>query len=837
MYMLVLMLLFLVVPGNSFGQNIPVFPHPQFRQDGEQFITLDRPSVLIGEKEADPDAVRLLRQLIKISDKKRGYKIYIGEKNDKAVRKYAALIPSKPGGYYLSVTPEKTVIAGQDERGTFYALQTLAQLLQDNRLPETEITDFPTVTYRGVVEGFYGQPWSHDDRIRQLQFYGQNKLNTYIYGPKDDPYHSSPNWRKPYPAEEAARIQELVRISGANKVDFVWAIHPGQDIHWNEEDRQNLLNKFEKMYELGVRSFAVFFDDISGEGTDPNRQAELLNYLDDHFVKTHEGVTPLLMCPTQYNKSWSDPKPGTYLDILGERLNPSVMIMWTGDRVISDITREGLEWVNKRIRRPAYVWWNFPVNDYVRDHLLMGPAYGLDTAAGPEMTGFVSNPMEKAEASKIAIFSIADYAWNPPAYQPALAWEKAIQTLLPEAAAALRTFAAHHSDPGKNGHKYRRDESVEIKPSISQFLADFSEGRVNREALSRIKTEFLNIRQASTLLARTPGNAPLIREIAPWLEQSEILGQAGLTLTDLIEAYDKKDNAATWEQYTKWLQWEKKRIAVDKKYNRNPYQPGVKSGSLVLQPFIDSVSRSIASGLYNRLSGQANSPLTYGSPSLYTDIEQLKNLEVRTAGNKTEISPVLEVIRIQGGQYIGIAFPLPLHQGKAEFNFNLPSASKWWKLQTSSDSIRWENLPVTASSAGIQADLRDRTVKYLRFTNISRGKKEFYLKKFTLVSDELAEGETNPAAAQDRNPASACRLDAGHALTLNNPAPEKYTTVCILSDPQGASLSVSLMGPGNNTDERCKVSSPFIFLEYPQNTRALRIIPNGTVWIYEVIWK
>lgn len=78
------------------------------------------------------------------------------------------------------------------------------------------------------------------------------------------------------------------------------------------------------------------------------------------------------MCPTEYNKSWSDPKGG-YLTTLGDKLNPSIQIMWTGDRVISDITQEGIRWINERIKRPAYIWWNFPVSDYVRDHLLLGP--------------------------------------------------------------------------------------------------------------------------------------------------------------------------------------------------------------------------------------------------------------------------------------------------------------------------------------------------------------------------------------------------------------------------------------------------------------------------------
>ena len=410
----------------SIAQNVSLQPPPQ--QLNEQGKTLSLPAIyrIEGEKEANPHAVKALQGILTGKQStKEGIRIYIGEKGDKSVRKYNKLIPKHEEGYYLAVNDKEIILAGNDERGTYYAIQTFAQLLKEGKLPEVEIKDYPSVRYRGVVEGFYGTPWSHQARLRQLKFYGENKMNTYIYGPKDDPYHSAPNWRLPYPEKEAAQLQELVKVANENEVDFVWAIHPGQDIKWNQEDRDLLLSKFEQMYQLGVRSFAVFFDDISGEGTNPQKQAELLNYIDEAFVKAKPDVTPLIMCPTEYNKSWSNPK-GNYLTTLGEKLNPSVQIMWTGDRVISDITRDGISWINERIKRPAYIWWNFPVSDYVRDHLLLGPVYGNDTTIAKEMSGFVTNPMEHAEASKIAIYSVASYAWNPTKYDTWKTWKDAI---------------------------------------------------------------------------------------------------------------------------------------------------------------------------------------------------------------------------------------------------------------------------------------------------------------------------------------------------------------------------------------------------------------------------
>jgi len=49
---------------------------------------------------------------------------------------------------------------------------------------------------RGVIEGFYGPPWSHQDRLDMIRFMGRVGMNMYFYGPKDDPFHRE-KWREP----------------------------------------------------------------------------------------------------------------------------------------------------------------------------------------------------------------------------------------------------------------------------------------------------------------------------------------------------------------------------------------------------------------------------------------------------------------------------------------------------------------------------------------------------------------------------------------------------------------------------------------------------------------
>ena len=520
---------------------------------------------------------------------KDGFPVYVGVKGDKSVKKYVRRVPKQAEGYYLGIEKDRIVIVGADERGAYYGVQTLAQLMTLGKLPLAEVTDYPDVPYRGVVEGFYGTPWSHEARLRQLEFYGRNKMNVYLYGPKDDPYHSTPNWRKPYPAKEASQLKELVDKANENGVIFYWAIHPGQDIKWNEEDRDLLLKKFESMYQLGVRAFAVFFDDISGEGTKAEKQAELLNYLDDHFVKVKGDVEPLVMCPTEYNKSWTKLEGG-YLATLGERLNKDIHIMWTGDKVVETIDMETLDFVNPLIKRKAFIWWNFPVSDYVQPHLLMGEVYGNGLDIKDDISAFVSNPMEYAEASKIAIQSIADYTWNMEAYDSRESWLQAIRDLMPENAEYLKTFVSHNSDLGPNGHNFQRMESEEIAPALDTLLNEFRDnGTVNRQAYEQVARECNNIITASYMLLTAEDNRPLAKEIKPWLRYFRELGEYGCAVLDMVRTAAEKDTESFEAAYRRAKALRTIMQMTDDTSNRDHRQPGVKCGTKRLLPAFDSL--------------------------------------------------------------------------------------------------------------------------------------------------------------------------------------------------------------------------------------------------------
>lgn len=501
-----------------------------------------------------------------------------------------ACVEPKDGAYNLIIGPKKVTITGYNERGAFYGLQTLRQILESpackgtSDLPMMEIRDYPALKYRGMVEGFYGTPWSHKARMAQIEFYGRNKLNDFLFGPKDDPYHSSPYWRQPYPADQAKNIHELVECAKRNRVNFIWAIHPGKDIRWTPEDYDSLLTKFNMMYDLGVRAFAVFFDDIDGIGTDPKKQVELLNDLTRDFVKAKGDVANLIVCPTDYSQLWAKPGPDGPLAVYGRELNPDVEVFWTGAVVCSDLTPETLDFVNSRIKRPALYWWNYPVTDYARHILMQGPVYGLDTKLTDEQViGILSNPMEHAEASKVALYGVADYAWNPKAFNPIDNWERALVEVMPEAHEAYRLFAIHSTDTETG---YRRDESWET--------TTFPYNKYTPDQFEALKNEFNEIIKVEDAIEKGCKNPGLLQEIKPWLTEFTALGRRGISTLDLIKTFEQGNDSIFWNAYLENL------LTPDQTKSYNAH----KIGTMKLQPFYADNMNAMIKAFYKNITGR-----------------------------------------------------------------------------------------------------------------------------------------------------------------------------------------------------------------------------------------
>lgn len=767
-------LIFLLLPLLSQTQ-ITIHPQPQHIALSGQYVKLAPSYRIIGNMKQSERTIRLLQTIVTLSSDSNAMPISFSTLNasDQKLQ--------RSGAYVLSLSPQQISVQAYDERGLYYALQTLSQMLHENEnkgktFPIGTVTDYPDVAYRGTVEGFYGQPWSHQDRLEQLRFYGKLKLNVYIYGPKDDPYHSSPHWRDAYPLEAETKMRELVQEAHNNEVDFVWSIHPGKDIQWNRADSQAVLHKFEKMYGLGVRSFAVFFDDISGSGTDARKQAGLLNYIQREFIESKGDVLPLIMCPTEYNRGWANKTKGSYLDILGEHLHPAVMVMWTGNTVVADITKEGQQWVNNRIRRPSFVWWNFPVSDYVRDHLLLGPAYGLDTNIAHEMSGFVSNPMDKSEASKPAIFSIAAYAWNMKSYDAVNAWKAALQYIMPEAYGSFQLFSSHNSDPGPNGHRYRRYESAHIQPAADSFLQAYENGVYDKKVAKTLENEFKRMLPVSAAIQKESKNKLLVEQLQPWLLQFDLLARSGMAAMQMAKNWEEKKKAIAWQHYLQLSHLLDSMQTVDKTMNQNPYQPGVETGSLVLTPLVQKLHRQAVRYLASNGKSEPSSEVMTVNSHILTNVTQLQYQPLQSTNASLAITPVLEVLQVQPQTFAGITVHPHLQVDSFQFHLTGSNLSSWAQFEKSTDGKQWEIFTVAEKNGKGEVAFFDSTIRAVRVKNISEKVQSVNLRQFKLLVNPVS---TNGMSvfALDGSITTKEMILSERPLTIS--LPEKYQLVPI----------------------------------------------------------
>ena len=308
------------------------------------------------------------------------------------------------------------------------------------------------ILLRGVVEGFYGTPWNFTIRADFIKFCGEYHLNAYIYAPKDDPYHRD-KWREPYPDDKILELKNLVDIAIQNKVHFIFAISPGLDLNYEgeegEEDFQSMLNKLDTMHNIGVRDFAIFFDDLSVNQSGSN-QANFLNRLQASLEKKYVDIYPLITVPTHYTRHYMVDifgNPDEYTKDFSTILNKKIIVLYTGDFVVSDgISEESYQKAKSIYNRDLGIWWNYPVNDYYRKNeirnikLALGPIEKLPKA---RPSSIFYNPMGQPLLSKISIATGADYALDTVNYNPINSWNKTIIKQFGELAPAMKIFASH----------------------------------------------------------------------------------------------------------------------------------------------------------------------------------------------------------------------------------------------------------------------------------------------------------------------------------------------------------------------------------------------------------
>jgi len=338
-------------------KNMKIYPIPQSMAYGSGSFVLSSANVSITSgaseatrrkieeilKKAGVDAT--FTSTLSIDPGKTNIVLAIKGDNDDFTNYSNGLEPTNDGydSYVLNANDNKITIVGQDAAALFYGVVTLGHMLDHSlTIQNVLINDFADTKVRGVVEGFYGIPWSYETRKNMIKMMGRMKMNSFVYAPKDDPYHFGADWATPYPDDLLSELAELAELAKLNHVSFVWTTHVSEhmdfldaddafnatrteltDRQWIESDRagdfplpkgqhhvdsysqaetyDKLFTKLEQLYSAGVRQFGFLIDDIDFPlarfGIPVHVQAS------NKVVEWGEAkgdVLPLMVCPAYY---------------------------------------------------------------------------------------------------------------------------------------------------------------------------------------------------------------------------------------------------------------------------------------------------------------------------------------------------------------------------------------------------------------------------------------------------------------------------------------------------------------------------------------------------------
>ena len=92
----------------------------------------------------------------------------------------------------------------------------------------------------GIVEGFYGRPWSWDERAATIAFLAPHGYGFYLYAPKVDAYLRR-RWQQDHPREMADALAGLAGRCAELGVRFGVGVSPFEVREFGAAERDALL--------------------------------------------------------------------------------------------------------------------------------------------------------------------------------------------------------------------------------------------------------------------------------------------------------------------------------------------------------------------------------------------------------------------------------------------------------------------------------------------------------------------------------------------------------------------------------------------------------------------
>ncbi len=429
-------------------------------------------------------------------------------------------------------------VACSGDKSAFYALCDINERIKEKTLSDGEYVCAPSFKVRGYIEGFYGTPWNHENRLLVMECMAKHRMNTVYYAPKDDEYHRD-KWRELYPQEDLCRLKELSDAARAYYMDFYWCIAPGLSVKYSSsEEFEILMKKTMQVCSVGIKNFGLLLDDIAEDLVYPedkeayketvNAHIDLINRYYD-ALKEMVPDAKLTVCPMLYNGKGDE----YYISKLGKSISPFISVFWTGRDVCSrDLTSyEALKFIEGTDHKPLY-WDNYPVNDgSMFNEMHLSPIINRDKDLWKYSEGIISNCMEYALCSQIPLITFADYLWDSENYDSEKSYEKAIRQVIGEEKAEIFTVFADHLYTSCLKDKNSR-RMMKLFDDVEKA---FSAGDLGKALM--LAAEYIEKMNACRDFLNE--NIPICKELSKWAEKFSVACDIINTLMNFITEYEE----------------------------------------------------------------------------------------------------------------------------------------------------------------------------------------------------------------------------------------------------------------------------------------------------------
>lgn len=322
--------------------------------------------------------------------------------------------------------------------------------------------------FYGVIEGFYGQQWSWQERLDYADFLAAQGFDCYIFAPKGEPALRT-DWRLGMSAVLSDELKRLGAHYRERGVRWGLGLSPlGLSEHFTPEDRHNLQVIVAQISALQPDVLCILFDDMRGDIPGlAQRQLEVVSeVLQVSTARQH------IVCPTYYS---FDPvleqvfgaMPEAYLQDLGRGLPAEVGLFWTGDRVISEtISGASVDRAAALLGRAPVLWDNYPVNDgrVTSNFLHLRPYSGRSGELAQRTSAHIVNPMNQPHLSRLVLSTLSRLYRDSGNYRVTSAWQKVLDDIgEPAFAVCLRRDADDFQQRGLEslGEARRQELSAE----------------------------------------------------------------------------------------------------------------------------------------------------------------------------------------------------------------------------------------------------------------------------------------------------------------------------------------------------------------------------------------